>query len=66
MEYALTDTVLKSINTNKFDVALLQTEEGSYFIQSKVNGITEASEIVVDYGIADFMFEVTLSELEGQ
>lgn len=61
------DKLIKQIDNFRFQISLLQRED-RYVVkyESKTHGIPSESEVVKDFKIANFLFEVKLNELEGQ
>ncbi len=59
---------IKLVDTFRYVVELEQTEEGTYVVNygSKVVGLVNRSEVVKDYSIASFLFDLKVEELEGQ
>lgn len=63
----MTTKHLKSVETFRFSVELLENAEGQYILrhQSKVYGEVQQSEVIRDLGIASFLFDIKVDEYEG-
>lgn len=57
--------IIKAYISPKFEVAMLQDEDGRYLIRFKTYAGTEHSEYVTDFSSASYMFDIKLHELEG-
>lgn len=58
---------IKSVHTKRYDIALVQTPSGLYYIKCEKKGDEETvvSESMTDLGIALHVFDVKIEELEG-
>lgn len=63
----ITDKLLKAINTSKFKIELVETEDNKFIVQYESNrfGERKQSEPVNDYNTASFIFDLKVEELEG-
>jgi hypothetical protein len=59
-------TLIKEVMTKKYQVLLSQSESGMYYI-SYHNSLefNQISEAIEDYGVASFLFDIKLQEMEG-
>lgn len=57
---------IKSVHTKRYDVYLYETSQGFQILYDHENqdGI-RASEVIKDYGIASYLFDLKLDEFEG-
>lgn len=64
----MNDQLIKSINTNRYNIELFQTNNDKYIIKyenNKFHGVNY-SELINDYKIASYLFDLKIEELEGQ
>jgi len=57
--------MIKSIITTRFEVELFQHPDGAYCIRYRVRDEDSYSERITDYGMASFMFDLKVADLEG-
>lgn len=59
--------LLKSVSKKRYDVGLYEKPTGAYVIvfEDTANETTHASEIIQDYNMASFMFDLKVQDLEG-
>lgn len=57
--------VIKKISMSKFDLQIVELPSGQYQIISETQTEKQTSEKLSDYGIASFLFDMKLRELEG-
>lgn len=57
---------IKSIQAKHYTITLYEVEKGYQIEYESSNTGYRASEIILDYHSADFLFEIKLQELEGQ
>lgn len=61
----MSSTTIKSIITNRFEVELFQYDDGAYCIRYRTNKDDMYSERITDFGMASFMFDLKVHDLEG-
>lgn len=59
--------IVKGYICDKYEVELMQDEEGRYFVRYALPALEEEhfSEFITDYGTASYMFDLKIQELEG-
>ena len=59
--------VVKAIETKRFEVVMIELNNGAYRILSAPNadGNTDMSEAVLDFGTASLLFDMKVREFEG-
>ena len=57
--------IIKGIQTNKYEVYIIETDEGMYYVDYR-NGNTEGqSDPLFDYNIASHLFYLKVRDMEG-
>lgn len=60
------DTVLKAYTTKRYSVSLYETSSGKYLITyENTHNEPQHSEILSDYNMASYMFDLKIDKLEG-
>lgn len=57
---------IKQVETKKYSISLIQASNDLYYVvyKYKTTGESHASEALRDYGIASYLFDLKISDLE--
>lgn len=65
MDHGKNYDVIKAYANKNFELALVETKSGQYYIVYEMNDSVVQSEPINDYKTAAFLFDSKLSELQG-
>lgn len=65
MDHSKNYQLIKTFATRNFELALVESKSGMYYVVYEISGEVVQSEAINDYKTASFLFDSKLSELQG-